>query len=149
MHDPITSSGPPQQRWFDKYVTQQVQGFKGNFTQLNFAAVKSVPAQDWDAAQAAEQQEAAVRSAAMAQATQSMYTQVEVPRARLNDGNTIPLVGLGTWKADKGQVRQAVRDALQAGYRHIDCAAVYQVGTLLLHHALVAAVAAALFRMAT
>eukprot|EP00967_Tisochrysis_lutea_P140404 scaffold256462_cov18-Tisochrysis_lutea.AAC.1 len=47
------------------------------------------------------------------------------PTARLSNGYTIPLVGLGTWKAAKGEVQQAVLSALRAGYRHIDCASVY------------------------
>jgi len=37
----------------------------------------------------------------------------------------IPRVGLGTWKARPNQVRDAVRDALRAGYAHVDCAAAY------------------------
>lgn len=34
-------------------------------------------------------------------------------------------IGLGTWKAKGNEVKQAVKDALYAGVRHIDTAAVY------------------------
>eukprot|EP00798_Chlamydomonas_sp_ICE-L_P011261 gene11261-18887_t len=47
--------------------------------------------------------------------------------ATLNSGYKIPLVGLGTWKAEKGgAVAEAVKTALRAGYRHIDCAEAYK-----------------------
>ena len=45
---------------------------------------------------------------------------------KLNDGNSIPCVGLGTWQTPDGEATvQAVKDALAAGYRHIDTASAY------------------------
>ena len=48
------------------------------------------------------------------------------PSALLNSGARIPLIGLGTWKAAKGEVEKAVGMALRAGYTHIDCASIYE-----------------------
>jgi methylglyoxal/glyoxal reductase len=51
----------------------------------------------------------------------------EAPRIRLNQGNEIPMLGLGVFQSKPGlETRQAVRWALELGYRHIDTAALYE-----------------------
>jgi 2,5-diketo-D-gluconate reductase A len=47
------------------------------------------------------------------------------PLITLNDGHTIPQLGLGTWPLDDDQVATAIVHALEAGYRHIDTAVKY------------------------
>ncbi|KAJ5619471.1 hypothetical protein N7510_003455 [Penicillium lagena] len=43
----------------------------------------------------------------------------------LNNGNAIPAIGLGTWQSKENDTREAVKHALQHGYRHIDTALNY------------------------
>ncbi|KAG4078810.1 hypothetical protein HA402_015400 [Bradysia odoriphaga] len=59
---------------------------------------------------------------------------VNVPKVLLNDGTYMPSIGLGTWGSDwgvtfgqreRGAIEQAVKDAIDLGYLHIDTALVY------------------------
>ncbi|KRL65244.1 aldo/keto reductase [Companilactobacillus versmoldensis] len=43
----------------------------------------------------------------------------------LNDGTKIPKVAFGTWQMPADKTREAVLNALEAGYRHIDTALAY------------------------
>jgi len=47
------------------------------------------------------------------------------PRIPMNDGHSIPQIGLGTWPLDDDAVAEAIVEAVQVGYRHIDTAAKY------------------------
>ncbi|KAM7534518.1 hypothetical protein Aperf_G00000116845 [Anoplocephala perfoliata] len=48
------------------------------------------------------------------------------PTIKLNSGYTIPQLGFGTFYAEKELVTGAVKEAFDAGYRHIDTAMIYE-----------------------
>ncbi|ANS62597.1 oxidoreductase [Streptomyces lincolnensis] len=51
---------------------------------------------------------------------------ISIPTHPLNDGTTLPALGLGTWPMDDTQAEQAVRGALDLGYRLVDTATNYR-----------------------
>jgi 2,5-diketo-D-gluconate reductase A len=48
-----------------------------------------------------------------------------VPNITLNDGNAIPQLGFGVFQIEPRDTAEAVREALEVGYRHIDTAEMY------------------------
>ncbi|MDN6400657.1 MAG: aldo/keto reductase, partial [Brachybacterium sp.] len=49
-----------------------------------------------------------------------------VPILSFRDGGTIPQLGYGVWQVEDDVAADVVRQAIEAGYRHIDTAAGYQ-----------------------
>ncbi|CAI2353745.1 unnamed protein product [Caenorhabditis sp. 36 PRJEB53466] len=50
----------------------------------------------------------------------------KVPIFSLSNGVRMPSVGLGTWQMTGEEAKVVIRDAIEAGYRHIDTATLYQ-----------------------
>jgi 2,5-diketo-D-gluconate reductase A len=47
------------------------------------------------------------------------------PSLTLNDGRSIPQLGYGVWQVEDGVAEKVVRQAFEAGFRHIDTARIY------------------------
>ena len=48
-----------------------------------------------------------------------------VPDITLNDGNTIPQLGFGVFQIEPEDTAEAVREAIEVGYKQIDTAEMY------------------------
>ena len=55
-----------------------------------------------------------------------MTTTSTIPTLTLNDGNEIPQLGFGVFQIPPEETAEAVRTALDVGYRHIDTAEMYR-----------------------
>src|SRR4051794_36689245 len=57
-----------------------------------------------------------------AMGTRERFNIMTIPSLRLNDGHTIPQIGLGTASLNDEQIAPVIVTAIEAGYRHIDTA---------------------------
>jgi len=55
-----------------------------------------------------------------------MDSMTEIPVVDLGRSVAMPIVGFGTWQLQGQQAQVAVRQALRAGYRHLDTATIYR-----------------------
>jgi diketogulonate reductase-like aldo/keto reductase len=62
----------------------------------------------------------------MAHMTQEREIPPEVPAVDLGDGVALPMVGFGTWQLRGRKAYEAIRYALEVGYRHLDTATMYR-----------------------
>jgi len=51
---------------------------------------------------------------------------ISIPAHTLNDGTTLPAIGLGTWPMNDAEAERAVSEALGMGYRLVDTATNYR-----------------------
>lgn len=135
---PSASKRSTETAWYDKYRIRDsildTYGKKNDESSEKSSALKvysfsahNIEPAHWKLVQTIEHNDDKARTHALSHAQKSKYRHIDnMPFFTLNNGSTLPAIGLGTWKAERGQVRSAVHIALQAGYRHIDCASVYQ-----------------------
>jgi 2,5-diketo-D-gluconate reductase A len=55
-----------------------------------------------------------------------MTEAISTPHLTLNDGRSIPQLGLGVFLVDPAEAERIVTEALEVGYRHIDTAMIYK-----------------------
>ena len=51
---------------------------------------------------------------------------ISTPLKKLNNGNSIPVIGLGTYMMTESKATSVVYEACKKGYRHFDTAVLYQ-----------------------
>jgi len=55
-----------------------------------------------------------------------MSSNTQVKSIELNNGKKMPIIGYGTFLSKPGEIKEALKVAVDIGYRHIDCAAAYE-----------------------
>lgn len=44
---------------------------------------------------------------------------MNIPRLTLNNGVSMPILGLGVWRIDKSHIKHLILNAINIGYRHL------------------------------